>query len=43
VAMHRHLSRVLKEFQRGLDDAARADKGTKPPRASTGIRKRRVA
>jgi GntR family uxuAB operon transcriptional repressor len=47
VAMHRHLSRVLKEFQRefqrGLDDAARADKGAKPPRASTGIRKRRVA
>jgi GntR family transcriptional regulator, uxu operon transcriptional repressor len=43
VAMHRHMSRVLKEFQRGLDDAARADKGAKPMRASTGIRKRRVA
>jgi len=43
VAMHRHLSRVLQEFQRGLDDAARADKGVKPTRASTVARKKRVA
>src|SRR5450432_3770201 len=43
MAMHRHLSRVLQEFQRGLDDAARADKGVKPTRASTVARKKRVA
>jgi GntR family transcriptional regulator, uxu operon transcriptional repressor len=43
VAMHRHLSRVIKEFQSGLDDAARADDGGKPPRDSAGNRKRRIA
>jgi DNA-binding FadR family transcriptional regulator len=42
LAMHRHLSRVIKEFQSGLDDAARADEGTKAPRASTGRKKARV-
>jgi GntR family uxuAB operon transcriptional repressor len=29
-AMHRHMARVVKEFQRGLDDAARADEQTAP-------------
>lgn len=42
-AMHRHLSRVIKEFQRGLDDAARADDGGKSPRTAPVGRKRRVA
>jgi DNA-binding FadR family transcriptional regulator len=42
-AMHRHLSRVIKEFQRGLEDAARTDDGGKAPRASTGRKAARVA
>ena len=42
-AMHRHLSRVIKEFQRGLEDAARADDGGKAARASTGKKAARVA
>jgi GntR family transcriptional regulator, uxu operon transcriptional repressor len=29
-AMHRHMARVVKEFQRGLDDAARAKDPTAP-------------
>src|SRR5260370_32004110 len=33
VAMHRHLSRVIRELQRGLNDAARADESGKPQRA----------
>ena len=43
VAMHRHLSRVINEFRRGLDDAARADDGGKPPRSSSGKKKARIA
>jgi GntR family transcriptional regulator, uxu operon transcriptional repressor len=35
-AMHRHLSRVIREFQRGLEDAARGNDGGNAPRASTG-------
>jgi DNA-binding FadR family transcriptional regulator len=42
-AMHRHLSRVIKEFQRGLEDAARADDGGKTPRVSAGRKPARVA
>jgi GntR family transcriptional regulator, uxu operon transcriptional repressor len=42
IAMHRHLSRVITEFQSGLDDAARADKGTKLPRTLSASRKSRV-
>jgi GntR family transcriptional regulator, uxu operon transcriptional repressor len=43
VAMHRHLSRVINEFRRGLDDAARADEGGKPPRPSSGKKKARIS
>ena len=39
LAMHRHLTRVIKQFQRGLDDAARAGEGTKPRRASIGSKR----
>ncbi len=42
LAMHRHLSRVIKEFQSGLDDAARGDEGAKVHRASTGRKKTRL-
>jgi DNA-binding FadR family transcriptional regulator len=43
VAMHRHLSRVIKDFQRGLDDAARAGEGAEPRRASIGRKKTHIA
>lgn len=41
-AMHRHLSRVIKEFERGLDDAARADESGRRPRAPAGGKSSRV-
>jgi len=43
LAMHRHLSRVIKEFQRGLNGAARADEGVKPKRMSSVRKRVRVA
>jgi DNA-binding FadR family transcriptional regulator len=43
VAMHRHLSRVIREFQRGLNDAARADEGGKLQRVPFGRKKARIA
>lgn len=43
LAMHRHLSRVIKEFQSGLDDAARADDGGKPRRATAAKKRARIA
>lgn len=42
-AMHRHLSRVIKEFERGLDDAARADESGGRPHTPAGRKKTRVA
>ena len=41
-AMHRHLTRVVREFQRGLDDAARGP-ASAPPERSTSQRTRNRA
>ncbi len=43
LAMRRHLSRVIKEFQSGLNDAAREDEGAKPTRGATRRNKARMA
>ena len=42
-AMHRHLSRVTKEFQRGLDGAARGEEGDRRPRGPNGRKSARAA
>ena len=39
-AMHRHLARVTREFQRGVDNTARADRGERA-RSSTRVARRR--
>jgi GntR family transcriptional regulator, uxu operon transcriptional repressor len=42
-AMHRHLTRVTKEFERGMDDTTRADESGRRPGASSGRKTTHVA
>lgn len=42
-AMHRHLSRVIREFQRGLNETASVEQRAAPPRLAGGRRNIRVA
>jgi GntR family transcriptional regulator, uxu operon transcriptional repressor len=41
-AMHRHLTRVAKEFERGMDDTAKGDESGKRPRAPSGRKNARI-